>query len=106
MTEERVLGGVGTEVVFENDRVRVWEMRLAPGEASAVHRHELDYMLVQLDGDRIAADPEPDTEGPYRDRIEADVVKGAFVYIPRGGVETAKNIGSEYYREIIIELKD
>lgn len=106
MTDKRVLGPIGTEVVFENDRVRVWELRLAPGEASAVHRHELDYMLVQLDGDRIAAEPEPDTEGPYRDYLEADVVKGAVVYITRGGVETARNIGSEYYREIIIELKD
>jgi beta-alanine degradation protein BauB len=106
MTDERVLGPIGTEVVFENDRVRVWELRLAPGEASAVHRHELDYMLVQLDGDRIAAEPEPDTKGAFNEYLEADVVKGAFVYITRGGVETAKNIGTEYYREIIIELKD
>ncbi len=106
MTDERVLGPIGTEVVFENDRVRVWELRLAPGESSAVHRHELDYMLVQLDGDRIAAEPEPDTQGPYREYLAADVVKGAVVYITRGGVETAVNIGSEDYREIIIELKD
>lgn len=106
MTEERVLGPIGTEVVYENDRVRVWEMRLAPGESSAVHRHEHDYMLVQLDGDRIAAEPEPDTEGPFRDRIEADVEKGAFIYIQKGGVETAINIGDEPYREIIIELKN
>ena len=81
MTEERVLGPIGTEVVFENDRVRVWEMRLAPGEASAVHRHELDYMLVQLEGDRIAAEPEPDTEGAFDEYLEADVVPGAVVYI-------------------------
>jgi hypothetical protein len=106
MTEERVLGPIGTEVVFENDRVRVWEMRLAPGESSAVHHHELDYMLVLLEGDRIAAEPEPDTRGSFHDYLEADVVQGAFVYIARGGIETAKNIGTKPYREIIVELKD
>lgn len=106
MTGERVLGPIGTEVIFENDRVRVWEMRLAPGEASAVHRHDHDYMLVQIDGDRIAAEPEPDTQGPYNEYLEAEVVKGAFVYIPKGGIETARNVGHEPYRELIIELKD
>ena len=50
---ERTLGDVATKVLFENDRVRVWEMRLAPGEDSPVHRHDLDYLLVQIDGERI-----------------------------------------------------
>ena len=103
---ERVLGDIGTEVVFENDRVRIWEMRLAPGERSAVHRHDLDYILVLLEGDRIAAEPEADTEGPVTERLEADVVPGATVFLTRGGVETAVNTGQQPYREIIIELKD
>lgn len=103
---ERVLGDIGTEVVFENDRVRIWEMRLAPGERSAVHRHDLDYVLVLLEGDRIAAEPEADTEGPVTERLEADVMPGATVFLTRGGVETAVNTGQQPYREIIIELKD
>jgi hypothetical protein len=106
MTEERVLGPVATEVVFENDRVRIWEMRLAPGERSAIHKHDLDYMLVLLEGDRIAADPEPDTGGAFNQYFEADVVPGSVVYIERGGIETAVNIGGQPYREILIELKD
>ena len=32
MAENRVLGGVGTTLLFENDRVKVWEMSLEPGE--------------------------------------------------------------------------
>ena len=106
MTDERELGPVATEVVFENDRVRIWEMRLAPGERSAVHKHDLDYMLVLLEGDRIAADPEPDTGGAFNQYFEADVVPGSVVYIERGGIETAVNIGKKPYREILIELKD
>ena len=102
----RELGGVGTEVVFENDRVRIWELRLAPGEKSAVHRHDLDHILVLVSGDRIAVEPEPDTGGPFKQFLEADVVPGAAVYVSRGGVETAVNTGAEPYVEIIIELKD
>ena len=56
---ERTLGPIGTKVVYENDRVRIWQLRLAPGEESAVHRHELDHILIQVAGDRIAVDPEP-----------------------------------------------
>ena len=58
---ERMLGHVATRLLHENERVRIWEMDLAPGARSATHRHDLDYVLVQIDGDRIAAEPEPDT---------------------------------------------
>ncbi len=106
MTEDRSLGAVGTRVVFEDDRVRVWQVRLAPGEESDVHRHDLDHLLVQVAGDRIAVVPEPDSEGPYRDYLEADVVPGAVVPVRRGGVETARNVGDQDYLEVVIELKD
>ena len=103
---ERHLGNVGSRVLFENERVRVWEMKLAPGERSDVHRHDLDYLLVFLAGDRIRVEPEPDTHGPYTDALEFDVPVGRTVFVERGGVETAVNAGSEHYREILIELKD
>jgi len=101
----RVLGNVGTKIVLENDRVRVWELDLQPGEKSAVHRHDLDYLLVQIEGDRIAAQPEPDSGGKYKDYIEAQVTPGKVTYIARGGIETAVNVGRRRYRELLIELK-
>jgi hypothetical protein len=104
--EARALGDIGTRVVFEDERVRVWQLRLAPGEESATHRHELDHLLIQVAGDRIAVVPEVDTEGPYRDYLEADVVPGMVVHVPRGGVETARNVGEKPYLEVIVELKD
>ena len=65
MSDPRVFGGVGSNVVYEDDDVRVWQLKLGPGEESPVHRHELDHLLIQVRGDRIAVIPEPDTEGPY-----------------------------------------
>src|SRR5262245_29296277 len=102
---QRVLGDVATRVLFENDRVRVWEMDLEPGARSAIHEHTLDYVLVQIDGDRIAGVPEPDTGGPYRDYVEGIVEPGKVRFIARGGIETAVNVGQRRYREILIELK-
>ena len=102
----RELGGVGTKVVFENDQVRVWVLKLAPGERSAVHRHDLDHLLIQVKGDRIAVAPEPDTESPYRDYFEAEVIPGMVTHVPKGGIETAVNTGAEPYYEVIVELKN
>jgi hypothetical protein len=105
MDEARTLGGVGTKVVFEDDRVRVWVLKLAPGERSATHRHEVDHLLIQIGGDRIAVEPEPDTAGPYRDAFEGAVVPGMVTFVPKGGIETAVNSGDQQYYEVIVELK-
>jgi hypothetical protein len=102
----RAAGGVGTKLLFENDRVRIWELRLQPGEEGDVHRHELDHVLVQIAGDRVAVVPEPETEGPYREYMEGPISPGAAVFVRRGGIETARNVGSSPYHEIVIELKD
>src|ERR1700690_3413629 len=102
---DRELGGVGTRVVFEDHRVRVWALKLDPGERSAVHQHDLDHLLIQVKGDRIAVDHEPDSASPYRDYFEAAVISGMVTHVPRGGIETAVNTGTEPFYEIIVELK-
>src|SRR4029077_3565215 len=102
----RDLAPVGTKVVFENDEVRVWVLKLAPGERSAVHRHDLDHLLIQIRGDRIAVEPEPDAEGPHHDSREADGPPGVAVHVLGGGVDAAINVGREPYYEIIVELKE
>jgi len=101
-----VVDEVGTALLFEDDRVRVWQVRLSPGQEGAVHRHTLDHLLVQVSGDRIAVVPEPESQGPFRDYFEADVIPGAVVPVRRGGVERARNVGIEDYLEVVIELKD
>jgi predicted metal-dependent enzyme (double-stranded beta helix superfamily) len=101
-----VVDEVGTTLLFEDDRVRVWQVRLSPGQEGAVHRHTLDHLLVQVSGDRIAVVPEPGSQGPFRDYFEADVIPGAVVPVRSGGVERARNVGVEDYLEVVIELKD
>ncbi|WP_255794702.1 hypothetical protein [Mycobacteroides abscessus] len=41
-------GHVGSRLLSQNDRVRVWEIRLAPGERWHAHRHVLDYFWTAV----------------------------------------------------------
>jgi quercetin dioxygenase-like cupin family protein len=41
-------GRVGQRLVSETDRVRVWSIRLAPGERFGFHRHQLDYFWTAV----------------------------------------------------------
>jgi quercetin dioxygenase-like cupin family protein len=45
-------GCVGTTLLSEDDRVRVWIIRLAPGERIGFHRHVLDYFWTCVTGGR------------------------------------------------------
>jgi predicted metal-dependent enzyme (double-stranded beta helix superfamily) len=96
------LGPVAGSVLFEDERVRVWSMTLAPGEASPLHRHELDYLIVLVAGDRIAAVPGPDSPRSAR---ESAVTPGRTVFLRAGDTEWAVNTGDSEYREILLELK-
>lgn len=41
---------VGTKVVFENHAIRVWEVRLAPGERGPFHTHATRYFWTVVEG--------------------------------------------------------
>ena len=104
--DERTFGSIGTKMLFENDRVRIWEVRLAPGQRGDLHRHELDHVLVQIHGDRVAVESEPDSPSPWGPYFEAPITPGDFSVMRRGGIEKAVNVGTEDFHEIIVELKD
>jgi hypothetical protein len=41
-------GCVGQRLISESNRVRVWEIRLKPGERFGFHRHVLDYFWTAV----------------------------------------------------------
>ena len=43
---------VGSTLVSQTDRVRVWMIRLQPGERFGFHRHVLDYFWTSVSGGR------------------------------------------------------
>jgi len=96
----RRLGDVANHLLFENDRVRVWEMRLAPGEASDFHEHTLPYLMCIVEGETIDADLEDGRS------LTIPVEPGKVLFVPPGNRETAVNRSPVRFREILIELKD
>ncbi len=100
MNDAAPLGNVGTRLLLENERVKIWEMCLEPGAASDLHHHALDYVLCIVEGTSVDADP------PGGKTFHAPVQPGQVFFIKRGGTERAVNRGSDRFREIIVELKD
>ncbi len=97
------LGDVANTILFEDDDVRIWEMKLAPGEHSDLHHHEHDYYLVVDSGDLVAGVPPKDS--PMDFFVGKIPPKGNTVRVPKGGTEWAFNVGEKTYHEILIELK-
>jgi quercetin dioxygenase-like cupin family protein len=52
-TRENPCGPIGTEILFENDQVRVWDMQVPPGGKKAWHHHTLDYVIINVTGRKI-----------------------------------------------------
>ncbi len=44
------MAGVGSEKLFENDKVIVWNFELKPGEQTPIHTHEHSYVWYSIQG--------------------------------------------------------
>ena len=101
--ENDELGGVGSEVLYEDDDVKIWELTLQPGETSDLHHHEHDYFLVIDSGDLVAG--VMPKGGPMDWFVGKVPPQGNTVRVPKGNTEWAYNVGEKRYHEILIELK-
>ena len=97
------LGGVADYVLYEDDDVRIWEMTLEPGEHSALHHHQLDYYLIIMSGDLVAAVSRKDD--PVKSFVGVVPPQGNTVRVPKGAIEWAWNVGEQTYHEVLVELK-
>jgi len=105
MTKSVELAPIATEVVFEDEQVRVWRQVVPAGESIPRHEHIHDYFLVNVAG-----------TGPidvtFHDNTGGALGAGtAFTpnpqtadFVRKGHIETAVNRGEEY-RAILIEFK-
>lgn len=91
---------VASRVLFENDRVRVWEMTLEPGASSARHVHENDYLFVYLSSTTLELDEDGDTS-----RSKLPVGHVEYREVGAGVTHRVKNVGRTAHREILVELK-
>ena len=97
------LGPIGDRVLFEDERIRVWEMVLDPGQRSPMHHHENDYVVVVVEGDRVTVEPLGSGDDGS-DSKSSNVAPGQSVFLRKGGTEVAVNSGVGRYRDVQIEL--
>ena len=92
---------IGTELIFEDERVRIWRIDLEPGGVAAFHTHELDYTTVVVEGEVVER---PNDDGSV-DRL--DVAAGNIMRWYQGTRRHGlKNVGAIPFRNVIVELKD
>lgn len=95
-------GEVGTKLIYENEKVKVWEFNLAPGELIPMHTHHMDYLFHVYEGSTLEVTFPPEAQLEPR-RIELG--SGQVRYIEKGGRHAARNVGKKPYIEILVELK-
>ena len=93
---------VGTQLLLENDRVRIWEIRLAPGERVPFHWHATTYFFVCVDGGRAR------TRFSNGTWFEGDMPSG-FTYFAELSQEAPEvhdleNVGDTTIRYTTVEL--
>ena len=89
---------VGSKLIFENERIRVWEFTLQPGETIDAHKHEHDYFFYPIEGGTLEVTREG---GVVRATLEA----GKVYYRSGGDTHAAKNVDNHRYHEVLVELK-
>jgi hypothetical protein len=80
-------GMIGSEKIFENDKVIVWNFELQPGEVTLLHTHEHAYMWYSIHGaplqvfdadDNDVGTLEVPTESIYSLKLESGYLEVLF----------------------------
>jgi len=93
---------VGTKLLGENERVRVWEISLDPGERHLFHCHRTSYFWVAHTGARVrVAFP----DGTHHD-YEHEAGEVTYLEIPNGeqNVQDLTNTGDTPLHITTVEL--
>lgn len=100
--EKEISEEAGTRLLFENERVRVWDLRLEPGQSTGLHRHKEDYLYVVIGDGKLQAAGEDGERWEAMEMKDGDV---RYRELDGEDVHEAFNVGDEPWRNIIVELK-
>lgn len=95
---------VGTQLVFENEHVRVWEIRLGPGQRAPFHVHLRRYFWTIVAGGRVL---QRFADGTFHER---EVQEGDTRYLEHtpdnSVIHDFENTGTSEVRVLTVELLD
>ena len=94
------------EVLLENERVRVLDSRIKPGETVPVHTHRWASVLYILGtSDFIRYDNEGNVVFDSRTK-ESSIEAGTVTWSPPLRAHSVENVGDTEIRVVSVELKD
>ena len=96
---ERELGDVGTQLLWEDDHVKTWDLVLEPGQSSDWHRHTMPYVFTVTRAGRLK------TEYGDGSVSVSDLALGQVVQGHHGSVHRVTNVGDALYSNSIVEVK-
>jgi quercetin dioxygenase-like cupin family protein len=85
------------KLVLENDRVRVFDVKFAPGQRAAMHSHP-DHVVYVLDDATLRL------TGPDGKSQDVSIKAGQALFLP-AGPHAAENIGKTPAHNLVVELK-
>lgn len=95
---------LGTSVWFENDRIRVWEVLLEPGERGEFHAHTTNYFWTVVAGSRGL---QRFSDGTF---VVRDYLVGETKYLEHTSddylIHDLENVGDSTLRFVTVELLD
>ena len=93
---------VGTRLLFSNERVKVWEIVLEPGQRAPFHAQVHPYFFVGAAAGRVR------TRFPNGFYVDGDTEAGEFSYMEHSrsdpGVHDLENVGETTIRYTTVEL--
>jgi len=93
---------VATRILFENGRIRVWEMSLDPGQGSDWHTHLNDYVFVNLAPARISL--KVSDHEPVNRTLDEGFTQYVAVGLEGGTKHQLINVGDTPLRQVLIEF--
>ena len=86
-------------LLFENERTRVWEMLIEPGDTYPIHAHEYPYLSLIMESASLALIGEDGSE----EKLEAEA--GAVIWGKPPDVHGVRNVGRTRFRNRLVEFK-
>ncbi len=93
------LGPLGDKILFENEYVRIWSVKLDPGERQAWHKHDLPYVIVPMTDGKIEIES---VDGKI---VRPDDKSGKAIWRDPGEIHDLRNLGDAVYKNVLVEIK-
>ena len=98
--DDKELGEIASVVLYENERVKIWNLIVEPGEASDWHLHSRDYVTVVVESNGgLDAQYADGTGNVSTNRV------GDWTYHDSHQVHRVVNNRDTRYKNVLIELK-